>query len=79
MEVAAGNEEEPENAAEVESNGTVTVLENVRIRSGASETSEKLGTAYAGQKLELVMKQADGWTKIKYNGSIAYVKSDYVE
>ena len=73
VEVAAGNEEEPENAAEV------TVLENVRIRSGASETSEKLGTAYAGQKLELVMKQADGWTKIKYNGSIAYVKSDYVE
>ena len=75
-------EEEPEpeeNTASVETNGTVTVIENVRIRSSASENSEKLGTAYAGEKLELVMKQADGWTKIKYNGKTAYVKSDYVK
>lgn len=59
--------------------GTVTVKENVRIRSAASETSEKIATAYTGDKLELIMKQADGWTKIKYKGKIAYVKSDYVE
>ena len=59
--------------------GTVTVIENVRIRSGASEDSEKLGTAYIGQELELIMKQADGWTKIKYNGKTAYVKSEFVE
>ncbi|MDE7340901.1 MAG: SH3 domain-containing protein [Lachnospiraceae bacterium] len=72
--------QEPETAsAAVETNGTVTVIENVRIRSSANENSEKLGTAYVGDKLELVMKQADGWTKIKYNGKTAYVKSDYVE
>lgn len=59
--------------------GTVTVKENVRIRSGASETAEKIATAYKGDKLDLIMKQADGWTKIKYNGKTAYVKSDYVE
>ena len=59
--------------------GTVTVKENVRIRSGASETSDKLTTAYAGEKLEVIIKQADGWTKIKYQGKTAYVKSDYVE
>lgn len=81
-----GNEEEAaqepaeDNASvTVETNGTVTVIENVRIRSSASENSEKLGTAYVGDKLELVMKQADGWTKIKYNGKTAYVKSDYVK
>lgn len=62
-----------------EPTGTVKVLENVRIRASASETSEKLGTAYAGDKLDLIMKQADGWTRIKYNGNVAYVKSDYVE
>lgn len=60
-------------------NGTVTVLENVRIRASASENSQKLGTAYKGDKLDLIMKQADGWTKIKYNGGTAYVKSDYVQ
>ncbi|MBD5457722.1 MAG: SH3 domain-containing protein [Lachnospiraceae bacterium] len=81
-----GNEEETAQEPEadtasvsVETNGTVTVIENVRIRSSASENSEKLGTAYVGDKLELVMKQADGWTKIKYNGKTAYVKSDYVK
>ena len=68
-----------ETAASTTTTGTVTVKENVRIRSGASETSEKLATAYAGDKLEVIMKQADGWTKIKYKGKTAYVKSDYVE
>ena len=58
--------------------GTVTVIDNVRIRSGASENSEKIATAYVGEKLELIMKQADGWTKIKYNGQVAYVKSEFV-
>lgn len=84
-EETAGEEtpEEPadnnETAASAATTGTVTVKENVRIRSGASETSDKLATAYAGEKLEVIMKQADGWTKIKYKGKTAYVKSDYVE
>lgn len=59
--------------------GTVTATANVRIRSEASETSEKLGVAYEGQKLDLIMHQDNGWTKIRYNGHVAYVKSDYVE
>ena len=60
-------------------NGTVRVKETVRIRSGASENSEKIATAYMGETFDVIMKQADGWTKIKYNGQTAYVKSDYVE
>lgn len=59
--------------------GTVTATANVRIRSEASETSEKLGLAYEGQKLDLIAHQDNGWTKIRYNGHAAYVKSDYVE
>lgn len=59
--------------------GTVKVMVSVKIRKGASTDSAALGTAYAGDELELVMKQADGWTKIKYKGQTAFVKSDYVE
>lgn len=59
--------------------GTVTVTSNVKIRKSASTDSEALGTAYVGEKLDLIMKQADGWTKIKYKGETAFVKSDYVE
>lgn len=58
---------------------TVTVLESVNVRKSASESGEKLGLVYEGEKLELVMKQADGWTKVKYKGKTAYVKSDYVK
>lgn len=60
-------------------NGKVRVKETVRIRSGASENSEKIATAYMGETFDVIMKQADGWTKIKYNGQTAYVKSEFVE
>ncbi len=73
------NQTQADNSSPAETTGTVTVKENVRIRASASENGEKLGTAYIGEKLEVIMKQADGWTKIKYNGQTAYVKSDYVE
>lgn len=61
------------------SNGKVKVKESVKVRKSASTSAEALGTAYTGDELELVMKQADGWTKVKYNGQTAFVKSDYVE
>ena len=90
--MTASNDEQTEDGEEEESqeqadntddstatNGTVRVKETVRIRSGASENSEKIATAYMGETFEVIMKQADGWTKIKYNGKTAYVKSDYVE
>ena len=81
-EVAQAEETQAETTQEqenVQTNGTVKVKENVKIRKGASTDSDALATAYVGQELELVMKQADGWTKIKYEGQVAYVKSDYVE
>lgn len=58
---------------------TVTVLESVNVRKSANENGEKLGLVYIGEKLELIMKQADGWTKVKYKGETGYVKSEYVE
>jgi uncharacterized protein YgiM (DUF1202 family) len=66
-------------ADNTQTNGTVTVKENVKVRKSASTSAESLGTVYVGTKLDLIMKQADGWTKIKYNGETAYVKSEYVE
>ena len=75
-------EEEQDNTPAVSNettSGTVKVKESVKIRKSASTDSTALGTAYAGEEFELVMKQADGWTKIKYQGQTAFVKSDYVE
>lgn len=77
------SEESPEDVQSTSSNdtasGTVKVMESVKVRKSASTSSDALGTVYAGDELELIMKQADGWTKVKYNGQTAYVKSDYVK
>ena len=29
--------------------------------------------------MKLVMNQADGWCKVKYDGQTGYVKSEYLE
>lgn len=76
-------QQEPEEASAANtlpgSNGSVTAKTTVNVRKSASETGERLGTIYKGEKLELVMNQADGWTKVKYKGQTAYVKSEFLE
>lgn len=84
-----GTDTESENQGESEapaavnptlgSSGYVTAKTTVNIRKSASETSERLGTIYMGEKLDLLMNQADGWCKVKYEGQTAYVKSEFVE
>ena len=71
--------QKPASTSKDEIIGTVEVIESVKIRKGASTDSESLGTVFGGEILDVIMKQADGWTKIKYKGEIAYVKAEYVE
>ena len=59
--------------------GTVTANTTVNIRSSASQTSEKVGVVYEGEKLNLLEKRSDGWMKIKYDGRTAYVKAEFVD
>ena len=59
--------------------GTATVTDTVNIRKSASTSAEKLGICYPGEELEVIMKQADGWTKIKYKDTTGYIKSEFLE
>lgn len=68
-----------EAAAASPSSGTATVKETINVRKSASTSSDKLGVCYAGEKLEVVTKQGDGWTKVKYNGKTGFVKSEFLE
>ena len=63
----------------VSTDGTVTVIESVKVRSSASKSGDSLGTVYAGEKLDFVQKMSNGWTEVTYKGNVAYVKSEYVE
>ncbi|WP_303151235.1 SH3 domain-containing protein [Roseburia hominis] len=60
--------------------GTVIMLQNTtNIRSGMSEDSSKVGTAYAGEKVTVVMSYAEGWTKVKWNGETGYIKTSLLQ
>ena len=41
--------------------------------------AERVVLAQAGDKFELVEKLSNGWTKVKYNGQDAFIKSEYVQ
>lgn len=68
-----------EEAGDMQVIGTITAKDTVNVRAKADQTSEKLGVVYAGDKLELLEKLDNGWSKIKYDGKVGYVKSEYVE
>lgn len=67
-----------ESAAGAESIGTVTATTNINVRASASETADRLGVLSGGDSAELIGTEGD-WSKIKYNGQIGYVKSEYVQ
>ncbi|MBR5360363.1 MAG: SH3 domain-containing protein [Lachnospiraceae bacterium] len=60
------------------SSGTGTATDTVKVREKPSTESNKLGVVYGGEKLEIVEKQSDGWTKVKYKNSVGYVKSEFL-
>lgn len=81
--VVNAEEEENADAEEAAANspteGMATVTDTVNVRKSASTSAEKLGVCYPGEELEVIMKQADGWTKVKYKGQTGYVKSEFLE
>lgn len=67
-----------ESVAGAETIGTVTATTNINVRASASETADRLGVLSGGDSAELVGTEGD-WSKIRYNGQIGYVKSEYVQ
>ena len=66
-------------SSDIPTSGTVMVAETVNVRKSASETSDKIGVCYQGGKLEILMQQADGWTKVRFEGQTGYVKTDVLK
>lgn len=56
----------------------VTATSNLNIRMTASETAEKIGVIAGGDSVDLI-EDANGWSKIRYNGQVGYVKSEFVQ
>ena len=56
---------------------TVKAATNVNLRKEASETAEKIGVVVGGDSLEL-LSESNGWSQVKYKGTVGYVKSEYL-
>ena len=60
--------------------GTEIRLKNtVNVREGMSETSDRIGTAYAGDTVTVIMSYADGWTRVTWKGKTGYIKSSLLQ
>ena len=60
--------------------GTVIELSNTtNIRSTMSETADKVGVAYSGEKVTVVMSYAEGWTKVTWKNKTGYIKTDLLK
>lgn len=59
--------------------GTATALSSVNVRSQASENGSRLGVLSEGANVDVIEQQADGWTRVVYQGSVGYVKSEYLQ
>ena len=77
--------EAPENASETAASealteGTTIMLSNTtNIRSSMSETADKVGVAYDGEKVTVVMSYAEGWTKVTWKNKTGYIKTDLLK
>lgn len=59
--------------------GTATPTTTINVRSSASENADKVGVVSQGEELTILEILENGWTKIDYNGSEAYVKTEYLQ
>lgn len=81
------NQEETEETADTEetTNATysegekITLSTSVNLRSKMDTSSSKVAVVHAGEKVEVVMSYAEGWTKVKYNKKEGYIRSDLLK
>jgi len=55
---------------------TITLTSSVNIRSSMSESSDRIGLAYSGETVTVVMSYSEGWTKVTWNGKTGYIRTD---
>ena len=70
--------EKNEDSASTESGVVVNVLSNLRVRRGASASSDVMGYLLNGQAVS-IKGETSGWYKIDFNGQDGYVSKEYIQ
>ena len=58
---------------------TIRATDVVNIRKSDSETADILSKTSKGDEFKQLEALANGWSKIEYNGSVAFVKTEFFE
>ncbi len=74
---AEGGETAPEQAEPVVRYATATTT--VNVRSSDSENADRIGKVTGGTRVQVLEQRVNGWTKVLYEGSEGYIKSEYLE
>lgn len=56
---------------------TMYAKSNVNVRNGAGTSNSKIGSLTKGQEIVKIGEE-NGWSKIEFNGTTGYVKSEYL-
>ena len=54
----------------------ITLKNTVNVRKSMSESSERVGVAYTGDTVKVIMSYDDGWTKVSWGDQTGYVRND---
>lgn len=74
-----GNDEQTSVGDFIAEGTVITLKDSVNVRSGMSESDSKIGTAFTGEKVTVVMSYAEGWTKVTWNGQTGYIKTSLLQ
>ena len=73
------SEETSAETVETVTTHTIRATDVINIRSSDSETADILSKTTKGEEFKQLEALANGWSKIEYNGGVAYVKTEFFE
>lgn len=84
-ESAEGEQEQQEQAQQEQEAQSQTVEElvkatdTVNVRASDSENADRIGRVTMGETITRYEKKENGWSRVDYNGTEGYIKSEYLE
>ena len=54
----------------------LTASKGYNVRKSMSEDAERIGTTAVGDEIKVVLSYAEGWTKVEWNGTTGYIRTD---
>lgn len=61
------------------SGSEVVLKDSINIRKSMTTDSDKIATAFPGEKVTVIESYAEGWTKVSYGDKTGYVRTDLLQ